>query len=139
MNRKNICSDILPQPVAAFSRASKITFNDIECIFISGTASVNEKRESVHIDDFKSQVYKTYENIESLLVEADAAFSDIVSMTVYLKDMKFYKTFNTIRDSFFKRKKLVYVPTSTCVEATLCRPELLVEISAIALKQKIGV
>jgi len=137
MNRKDICSNILPQPAAAFSRASKISFKDIEFIFISGTASVNEKRESVHTGDFKSQVYKTYENIESLLTEANATFKDVVSMTIYLKDMKQYEVFNEIRDSFFKKKNLVFIPASTCVEAALCRPELLVEISAIALKENI--
>jgi enamine deaminase RidA (YjgF/YER057c/UK114 family) len=58
-------------------------------------------------------------------------------MTVYLKDIeKFYNKFNVLRDAIFEEKNiLTNPPSSTCIEAKLCRPELLVEISAIALKE----
>lgn len=129
---------ILKRPAASFSRAGRITFGDVDIILISGTASVNAERQSVHADNFSRQVYKAYENIEALLGESGATFKDIVNMTVFLKDIgQYYDEFNRIRDAFFKRKGIYKSPpTSTCVEAKLCRPELLVEMNAIAIKQR---
>jgi enamine deaminase RidA (YjgF/YER057c/UK114 family) len=137
LKKNNFTSENFQQPAAAFSRATSIQLEKTKILFISGTASVGKKRESLHSNNFAKQVKRTYQNIESLLKESGFSFSDIVNMTVYLKDIeKFYNKFNVLRDAIFEEKNiLTNPPSSTCIEAKLCRPELLVEISAIALKE----
>lgn len=137
MKKINFEAKILPKPKAAFSRATKVNIGSTEIIFISGTASVGKSNESLHIGDFKSQVRRTYINIKALLAESGATFKDVASITVYLADIKkFYRQFNDIRDAFFKKHSILHnPPSSTCIEAKLCRPELLVEMSAIAIRE----
>lgn len=137
IKKDNFITDILPRPKAAFSRATKIRINNTEIIFISGTASVGSNNKSLYVGDFEFQVRRVYKNIEALLNEAGATFKDVVSVTIYLADVnKFYNIFNKLRDGFFKEKGILETPpSSTCIEAKLCRPELLVEMSAIAIKE----
>jgi len=38
-----------------------------------------------------------------------------------------------VRNAFYSEQGLDPLPASTCIEARICRPELLVEIEAIAI------
>ena len=54
--------------------------------------------------------------------------------TCYLRDIdRDYAAFNEERTAFFKQQQLDPLPASTGIQAKLCRPELLVEIEAIAM------
>jgi enamine deaminase RidA (YjgF/YER057c/UK114 family) len=44
-----------------------------------------------------------------------------------------YSLYNEYRNYFYQQQKLVPFPASVCVQAGLCRPELLVEIEAVAI------
>jgi enamine deaminase RidA (YjgF/YER057c/UK114 family) len=44
-----------------------------------------------------------------------------------------YDIFNAARTAFFKDQGLKPLPASTGIQAILCRPELLIEIEAIAM------
>ncbi len=128
----------LPEAKAAFSRGIKVELDSAILLFISGTASVDARGKSVHIGDLGKQTFHTYENILSLLQKENASFKDIVKFTVYLKNMDDYHAFNNARGSFFKKIGLSRkeFPASTCVQARLCRNELLVEMDAIVLIEK---
>jgi enamine deaminase RidA (YjgF/YER057c/UK114 family) len=129
----------LSEAVAAFPRGLKVELDNVVMLFISGTASVGPEGQSCHIGDFHTQAMHTYENIESLLKEQNADFKDIVKFTIYLKDIeKDYDNFNAVRDEFFRKKGMTRpeFPASTCVQARLCRDELLIEIEAIAIIPK---
>jgi enamine deaminase RidA (YjgF/YER057c/UK114 family) len=49
-----------------------------------------------------------------------------------------YDAFNEVRTAFFNEMNIDPLPASTGVEAKLCRPELLVDIDAIAMVQTKG-
>ncbi|MCK4994669.1 MAG: RidA family protein [Candidatus Omnitrophica bacterium] len=125
----------LPDAKAAFSRGMKVDLGNVTQLFISGTASVDENAKTAHVGNFAEQVRWTYANIESLLEQAGSAVSDIVKFTVYLKNMEEYERFDELRVEFFNSHGIARIqyPASTCVEARLCRDDLLVEIDAIAL------
>jgi len=139
MKKNKMVTPRLSEARAAFSRGMKVELDSISLLFISGTASVNSKGETVHAGDFYSQVMHTYKNIISLLERENAGLKDIVKFTVFLKNMDDYDKFNKARDEFFEKSGLVRdeFPASTCVEARLCREELLVEIEAIAIVPKV--
>lgn len=122
-----------PKP-SSFSRAMRIDLGRVAIILISGTASIDERGNSVHIGDFRGQLRRTYSNITGLLEAEGASWKDVVRTTCYLRDIeRDYPAFNEERTAFFREQGLDPLPASTGIQAVLCRPELLIEIEAIAI------
>jgi 2-iminobutanoate/2-iminopropanoate deaminase len=122
-----------PRP-SSFSRGMRFDLNGLAILLISGTASIDEYGQSVHIGDFRGQMRRTYQNITGLLESEGATWKDIVRTTCYLRDIeRDYAAFNEERTAFFREQGLDPAPASTGIQAILCRPELLIEIEAIAI------
>jgi 2-iminobutanoate/2-iminopropanoate deaminase len=125
-----------PRP-SSFSRGMRVDLNGLVILFISGTASVDESGNSVHVGDFRAQTRRTFRNVTALLEAEGATWKDVVRTTCYLRDIdRDYKEFNEERTAFYREQGLDPLPTSTGIQAKLCRPELLVEIEAIAMFHK---
>ncbi len=119
---------------SSFSRGMRIDLNGITILLISGTASIDEKGVSVHVGDFRAQLRRTFDNITGLLESEGCSWHDIVRTTCYLRDIeRDYEAFNEERTAFFSEQGLDPLPASTGIQAVLCRPELLIEIEAIAM------
>jgi enamine deaminase RidA (YjgF/YER057c/UK114 family) len=119
---------------SSFSRGLRIELGGIVILLISGTASVDEDGASVHVDDFRAQCRRTFLNITKLLESEGATWKDIVRTTCYLRDIeRDCAAFNEERTAFYQQEALDPLPASTGIQAILCRPELLVEIEAIAM------
>jgi enamine deaminase RidA (YjgF/YER057c/UK114 family) len=119
---------------SSFSRGMRIDLNGLTILLISGTASIDENGDSVHIGDFRAQMRRTFFNITALLEAEGATWKDIVRTTCYLRDIeRDYAAFNEERTAFYREQGLDPVPASTGIQAILCRPELLIEIEAIAM------
>jgi enamine deaminase RidA (YjgF/YER057c/UK114 family) len=123
---------------SSFSRGIRIDLNGLVILLISGTASIDENGNSVHIGDFRAQMRRTLYNITKLLESEGATWKDIVRTTCYLRDIeRDYEAFNEERTRFYKEQGLDPLPASTGIQAILCRPELLIEIEAIAMFRKV--
>ncbi len=119
---------------SSFSRGMRIDLNGLTILLISGTASIDENGVSVHAGDFRAQLRRTFWNITQLLEAEGATWKDIVRTTCYLRDIeRDYEAFNEERTAFYAAQKLDPLPASTGIQAILCRPELLIEIEAIAM------
>ena len=119
---------------SSFSRGLRLDIKGITILMISGTASIDDRGQSIHIGDFRAQTRRTYQNITKLLEAEGATWKDIVRTTCYLRDIeRDYAAFNEERTAFYARQKLDPLPASTGIQAILCRPELLIEIEAIAM------
>ena len=119
---------------SSFSRGMRIDLNGLTILLISGTASIDEHGKSVHIGDFRAQMQRTLANITGLLESEGCNWHDIVRTSCYLRDIdRDYEAFNEERTAFFNTQGLDPLPASTGIQAKLCRPELLVEIEAIAM------
>jgi 2-iminobutanoate/2-iminopropanoate deaminase len=119
---------------SSFSRGMRVDLCGAVMLLISGTASIDEHGATVHVGDFRAQCRRTFQNITALLASEGATWKDIVRTTCYLRDIdRDYAQFNEERTAFYKEQGLDPLPASTGVQAKLCRPELLVEIEAIAM------
>jgi len=119
---------------SSFSRGMRIDLNGLTILLISGTASIDENGHSVHVGDFRAQMRRTLANITGLLTSEGCTWHDIVRTTCYLRDIeRDYEAFNEERTAFYEEQGLDPLPASTGIQAILCRPELLVEIEAIAM------
>ena len=122
---------------SSFSRGMRIDLGGVTILLISGTASIDEHGNSVHIGDFRAQMQRTLANITGLLASEGCTWHDIVRTTCYLRDIeRDYEAFNEERTAFYKEQGLDPLPASTGIQAILCRPELLIEIEAIAMFRK---
>lgn len=119
---------------SSFSRGLRLNIKGVAILFISGTASVDESGKTVHEGDFRAQTWRTYRNITALLESEGASWKDVVRTTCYLRDIeRDYAAFNEIRTQFFKEQGLDPLPASTGIQAILCRPDLLIEMEAMAI------
>ena len=117
----------------SFSRGMRVESGPVTMLFISGTSSVNEKGQSIHVGDVYKQTMRTFTNIKALLESEGADWHDVVRTTCYLADMRNYDQFNRARNDFYEQEKVDPLPASTCVGALICRADLSVEIEAIAV------
>lgn len=120
---------------SSFSRALAFRPGTSTMMLISGTASVNEEGETVHVGDFRAQLWRTFRNITKLLQAEGMTWHDIVRTTCYIRDIeRDYADFNEVRTAFYDWLGLDPLPASTAIQARICRSDLLVEIEAIALR-----
>lgn len=110
-----------------FERGTVIDYPDRRHVYISGTASIDNKGKILHEGDIVSQTNRMIENVEVLLSEAGCGFSQVGSMIVYLRDSADYAVVNKIFDTRFPD-----CPRVT-VQAPVCRPGWLVEMECIAI------
>lgn len=75
------------------------------------------------------QTITMLEKVDELLLKAGSDRKHILSATIYIKDMALFADMNTVWDEWVPQG---YAPARACVEASMAREELLVEISVIA-------
>ncbi len=72
------------------------------------------------------------EKFYELLLQAGSDMNFILSATIYIKDMKYFQGMNEVWDNWIPEG---FAPARACVEASMARDELLVEISVIAAEK----
>jgi len=118
-----------PEYGSSFSRGMTVAHNGWTTAYVSGTASINDHGEVVHIGDIEGQAHRMFQNIEALLSAQGASLNDIVSAITYLKHPEFLAPFNRVAQM---RGLPANVP-NTITLADVCRPEWLCEIEVIAI------
>lgn len=112
-----------------FERGVKVKYGDRDHLYISGTASINNKGEVVHVGDIRKQTLRMLENVNELLKEGDASPEDTAVAIVYLRDLTDYNTVkNIFNKSNFNKTPKVFVL------APVCRPTWLIEMECIAIR-----
>ena len=114
----------------SFERGTVVAYGDRLHVFISGTASIDNRGEIVHVGDVIGQSQRTMENIGVLLVEAGCCFGDIAQMLVYIRRKE---DFGAV--SSFLTARYNYIP-KVILLAPVCREGWLIEIECIAIKER---
>lgn len=110
-----------------FERGAYIDFGDRRHIYISGTASIDHLGQVVHEGDIVKQTHRMWENVEALLNEGGAQYSDVMQIIVYLRDVGDYQRVNAMF-----RQKFPDTPFIITL-APVCRPAWLIEMECIAI------
>ena len=80
--------------------------------------------------DFDAQCRQTFRNIEKTLSEADAKLSDMVTMTVFLIDVRHTTRMTELRSEIFGKD----FPASAAITVTgFADPSIMLEIQGIAV------
>lgn len=113
-----------------FERGTLMEYGDRGHIFISGTASIDNKGDVLYVGDIRHQTLRMWENVEKLLEEGGMMLNDIMQIVVYLRDTADYD----IVSRMFAEK----FPTTPYVLtlAPVCRPTWLIEMECIAVDKR---
>jgi enamine deaminase RidA (YjgF/YER057c/UK114 family) len=107
-------------------RASRI-------IFIAGQTSLNRDGELVGRNDFAAQAEQVFRNLSAALQSVDCTASDLVKLTVFIRDMGHLQTYREARNRFFATVTPPAAPAVTLIEVSkLYGPDFLIEIEAVA-------
>ncbi len=112
----------------SFERATAVDFGDRRHVYVSGTASINNRGEVVHVGDIACQTERMIENVGALLDAAGCDFSHVGHLIVYLRDIADTPEVEAIFAERFE--DIPYV----LVHAPVCRPTWLIEMECMAFK-----
>ena len=113
----------------SFERGTYVDYADRRQVFISGTASINNKGEIMYPKNIVRQTERMWENVETLLAEADCTYEDVGAMIVYLRDTSDYQVVRQMYEKRFPHKPYIIV------HAPVCRPGWLIEMECMAVKK----
>lgn len=120
---------------SAFSRGMTLQADGINTIHVSGTASIDRSGQTLHVGDVDAQAEETLRCLSAVLETEGAGLNDICSATVFVATDDGYRAFDRARRRL-DIKRFPYI----VVQADVCRPDLLIEIEAVAVRpaRKVG-
>jgi len=117
------------QQERAYSPAVKITGGTT--IYLAGYGAFQDEAGTSYAGDFDAQVRLSFTRMRETLKKAGGKLDDIVTMTVFITDMANGTRFTQLRKEFFQHDR--YPASALIGIKELARPEMMVEIQAIAV------
>jgi enamine deaminase RidA (YjgF/YER057c/UK114 family) len=111
-----------------FERGLRVRFGDRSHLFISGTASIDNKGVVLHLSDAVNQAKRTVENLRALLNEQNAKLSDLAYLICYVRNFHEWHLIEKVLISEIGAEVPI-VP----VAAKVCRPTWLFELEGVAV------
>ena len=100
-------------------------------VWLAGLLAPEDEDGSSLVGDFTGQVRCIFRKMAEQMAEVGGGLADVVTMTVYLTDVRYNTEFVEVRKEFFEEERY---PASTLVTVkALNREEALLEITATAV------
>jgi enamine deaminase RidA (YjgF/YER057c/UK114 family) len=122
------------KPVGMYSAGFEVDPGRV--VFVAGQVAIDGAGRVVGEGDFAAQAAQVYRNLGAILAEAGCGFGDVVKFTTYLTRHQDFAAFTEFRKREYPRlfPDGVYPPNTGVVVTALARPELLLEVEAIAVR-----
>ncbi|QYR21678.1 RidA family protein [Paenibacillus sp. sptzw28] len=117
-----VSTEKAPAAIGPYSQAIKLG----NLLFTSGQIPLNAEGQLVE-GGIEEQTHQVFRNLEAVLAEAGATFSDVAKATVFIKDMNQFAALNSIYATYFGDHK----PARSTVEVARLPRDVLVEIELI--------
>ena len=128
MAKKTLNPQGMPVPRGSYSQV--VITKPGRLVFIAGNTASDPEGRVVGIGDIRAQTRYALQKIKIGVEAAGGTLQDLVSMTLFTTDARYHPAVNETRREFLGAD----FPTSTMVQVVaLARPELLIEINAIAV------
>ncbi len=114
------------EEASSYSRAVKVTGGTT--VYLAGVGGATSP-DGAQLD-FGTQTRNAFERLRANLAEAGGELDDVVTMTVFITDARYGDEFKEIRKELFAKG---YPASALITVAGLARPEMLVEVQAIAV------
>ena len=126
MTNQVIHTENAPAAIGPYSQAVKAG----NLLFVSGQVPFVPETMEIVEGDVKAQTAQSLKNLQAILKEAGADFSNVVKTTVFIKDMNEFAQINEVYAEYFGENK----PARACVEVARLPKDVLLEIEAVAVK-----
>ena len=111
-----------------FERGLRVQFGDRSHLYISGTASINNKGEVLFHGDAALQTRRTIENIRALLAAHHASINDMAYIIAYVRNLDDGESVRSVLS-----KEIGNAIPLIFAEGAVCRPAWLVELEGLAV------
>ena len=115
------------QPFGAF--AMGVVQGEGRVVHLKGQVALDRDGEVVGSGDMAAQVRQVLENVRAVLAHVGGEMGDVISLVQYTTDIEAFMGCGPIRAAYFTEP---YPVTTTVEVRRLYRPELLIEITAVA-------
>jgi 2-iminobutanoate/2-iminopropanoate deaminase len=122
-NMSFVSTDKAPAAIGPYSQAVQTG----PFLFTSGQIPLKPDGTLVE-GDIVEQTHQVFANLQAILAEAGASFSQVVKATVFLKDMNDFARFNEVYAHYFGDHK----PARSTVEVARLPKDVRVEIELVA-------
>src|SRR5690625_765112 len=119
---KEVFSNQAPAAIGPYSQA--VIAGDY--LYDSGSIGINPETGEV-VEGIEKQTIQVMENLRTILLEADATFSQVAKFTIYLQNMDNFATVNEIYGRYVKNP----YPARPTVEVSRLPKDVLVEIVVV--------
>jgi 2-iminobutanoate/2-iminopropanoate deaminase len=103
---------------------------DRRTVYIAGQVAFDSAGNVVGAGDFRAQAEQVFTNLRRALASVGATFSDVVKMTTLITDSKNVPALREVRTHYLDPKQ---PPANPMLVTQLVRPELLLEVEAVAV------
>lgn len=124
--KKIINSLEAPAPIGPYSQA--VNYGNL--LFVSGQICINQQTGNLVNSDIVAETHQVMKNLDYILKEAGYGFGDVVKSTIFVKDLNYFATVNSVYGEYFK----INPPARETVEVSRLPKDVNVEISVIAIK-----
>ena len=115
-----------PDPVGPYNQAIKAG----NFIYCSGQIAIDPISNKINcLGNIEKETTQVLKNLLAVLNAGGARAEDVIKTTIYLTDLKHFKTVNDIYSEFFKGDK---PPARACVEVSSLPKGVLIEIDCVA-------
>lgn len=115
-----------PAAIGPYSQAIK--FGNL--LFLAGQIPIDPKTNQLNAGTIEEQTRLVLDNLKAVLAANGMTMDDVVSTTVFLKDLNDFGRMNAVYGTYFKDK----APARATVQVARLPRDVAVEISAIAAK-----
>jgi 2-iminobutanoate/2-iminopropanoate deaminase len=103
-------------------------------VMTSGQIPVNPVTGEIP-SEITAQARQSLENVKAIIESSGLTVSDIIKMTVFVKDLNDFGAVNEVYGKFFDDHKVSHYPARSCVEVARLPKDVGIEIEAIAIRQ----
>lgn len=101
-----------------------------DLLFVSGQAASDDDGNVVGVGDFEAQGHQVFRNLQRALEAGGSSLADVVKVTIFVTEGFDFDVIVALRKRYFSPP----YPADSLVEVSaLSRPELMIEIEAIAV------
>ena len=124
---KIIATDKAPSAIGPYSQAMVVG----NMVFTSGQIAIDPARGDIAAKDIAGQTEQVMKNLTAVLAAAGTSMDRAVKTTCFLADMADFAAFNAVYAKYF-----VSCPARSCVAVKALPRGVLVEVEAVAERQK---
>jgi 2-iminobutanoate/2-iminopropanoate deaminase len=121
-----IATKAAPEAIGPYSQAIKSG----QALYLSGQIPIDPQTGQLVAGGVEEQGQRVLENLQAVLAANGMTFDDVVSTTVYVKDLNDFAKVNAVYAKYFQHQP----PARSTVQVARLPKDSLLEISAIAIK-----